>query len=311
VEGGVTAPVLLYKTQPDYTEEARKARYQGTVLLYIEVDPSGHATNIRVQRSLGLGLDEKAIEAVRQWKFKPGTRDGNPVTVSATIEVNFRLLDTPPAEVLDVIVGSVPATAAISPATIPPTWVGRTVKGINVYGLSEQARADLLSQLPMHEGDTLSLESFQNVARVVQVFDEHLKVGFAQVGRSEVTLAIAPAAGVHPVTGTAPAVSASTDGTPPARIRIGGNVQQTKLVSQPPAMYPLEAKQARIQGVVKLNATIAKDGTMQHLEVISGHPLLIPAALEAVKQWVYEPTLLNKQPVEVQTEIDVNFTLSQ
>jgi len=62
---------------------------------------------------------------------------------------------------------------------------------------------------------------------------------------------------------------------------------------------------------VKLNATIAKDGTMQHLEVISGHPLLIPAALEAVKQWVYEPTLLNKQPVEVQTEIDVNFTLSQ
>jgi TonB family protein len=308
VGAGVTAPVLLYKREPEYTEEARKARYQGTVLLYVEIDPSGKATNIRVQRSLGLGLDEKAIEAVRQWKFKPGTKDGNPVTVTANIGVNFRTLDSPPAEVLNVIVGSVPA---ISPATFSPILVGRTVKGINVYGLSDEARADLLSQLPMHEGDTLSLESFQNVARVVQVFDEHLKVGFAQVGRSEVTLAIAPAAGVHSVTGTAPATPAGTDANPPARIRVGGNVQQTKLVSQPIPTYPPEAKEARIQGVVKLNATIAKDGTMQHLDVISGHPLLIPAALDAVRQWVYEPTLLNGQPVEVVTEIDVNFTLAQ
>jgi TonB family protein len=92
VGGGVTAPVLLYKKEPEYSEEARKAKYQGTVLLYIEVDPSGKATNIRVQHSLGLGLDEKAMEAVRQWKFKPGSKDGKPVTVAATIEVNFRLL---------------------------------------------------------------------------------------------------------------------------------------------------------------------------------------------------------------------------
>jgi periplasmic protein TonB len=92
VGGGVTAPALLYKVEPEYSEEARKAKYQGTVLLYIEVDPSGRATNIRVARSLGLGLDEKAIEAVRKWKFKPGYKDGRPVTVAATIEVNFRLL---------------------------------------------------------------------------------------------------------------------------------------------------------------------------------------------------------------------------
>jgi protein TonB len=92
VGGGVTAPVLLYKKEPEYSEEARKAKYQGTVLLYIEVDSSGKATNIRVQKSLGLGLDEKAMEAVKQWKFKPGYKDGKPVTVAATIEVNFRLL---------------------------------------------------------------------------------------------------------------------------------------------------------------------------------------------------------------------------
>jgi protein TonB len=95
------------------------------------------------------------------------------------------------------------------------------------------------------------------------------------------------------------------------RIRVGGNVQQAKLVRQPKPAYPPLAKQARIQGVVHLSAIIAKDGTIQKLEVIGGHPLLVPAALEAVKQWVYQPTLLNGEPVEVITQIDVNFTLSQ
>ena len=97
----------------------------------------------------------------------------------------------------------------------------------------------------------------------------------------------------------------------PKRITIGGNVQQAKLVRQPKPTYPPLAKQARISGIVHLAAIISKDGTIQDLKVISGHPLLIPAALEAVKQWVYQPTLLNGEPVEVSTQIDVNFTLSQ
>ena len=92
VGGGVTAPSLLYKVEPEYSEEARKAKYQGTVLLYVQVDPSGKAVNIRVLHSLGLGLDEKAMEAVKKWKFKPGVKDGKAVTVEAQIEVNFRLL---------------------------------------------------------------------------------------------------------------------------------------------------------------------------------------------------------------------------
>jgi periplasmic protein TonB len=92
VGGGVTAPVLVFKVEPEYSEEARKAKYQGTVVLYVEVDPNGKARNLRIVRSLGLGLDEKAIEAVNKWKFKPGFKDGKPVTVAATIEVNFRLL---------------------------------------------------------------------------------------------------------------------------------------------------------------------------------------------------------------------------
>ena len=91
VGGGVSAPALIHKVDPEYTEEARAAHYEGTVMLYVEVGPDGTATNIRVLRSLGLGLDEKAIEAVTQWKFKPGQKDGKPVTVAATVQVNFRL----------------------------------------------------------------------------------------------------------------------------------------------------------------------------------------------------------------------------
>jgi periplasmic protein TonB len=97
----------------------------------------------------------------------------------------------------------------------------------------------------------------------------------------------------------------------PQRIRVGGNVQAAKLIRQPKPIYPALAKQARISGHVILNAIIGKDGTIQDLRVVSGHPLLVPAALEAVKQWVYAPTLLNGEPVEVVTQIDVNFTLSQ
>jgi len=92
VGGGVTAPQLQHKVEPEYSEEARKAKFQGTVVLYIEVDTSGKATNIHVLRSLGLGLDEKAMEAVKKWTFIPGKKNGVPVTVQATVEVNFRLL---------------------------------------------------------------------------------------------------------------------------------------------------------------------------------------------------------------------------
>lgn len=90
--GGVTAPTLLYKVEPEFSEEARKAKYQGTVILVIEVGEDGKPRSFRIVRGLGLGLDEKAIEAVTRWRFRPAMRNGRPVRVPATIEVNFRLL---------------------------------------------------------------------------------------------------------------------------------------------------------------------------------------------------------------------------
>ena len=88
----VTAPQVLERFEPSYTEEARAARIQGTVLLNVVVQPDGTAGRIKVLRSLDVGLDQKAVEAVSTWKFKPGMKDGQPVPVQATIEVNFRLL---------------------------------------------------------------------------------------------------------------------------------------------------------------------------------------------------------------------------
>ncbi|MGP0072962.1 MAG: energy transducer TonB [Bryobacteraceae bacterium] len=91
-ERGVTPPELLYKVEPEFSEEARKAKHQGVVVLTIEVDPNGTVRNVRVRQSLGLGLDEKAMEAVSRWRFRPGILNGRPVTTEAVVQVNFQLL---------------------------------------------------------------------------------------------------------------------------------------------------------------------------------------------------------------------------
>jgi protein TonB len=91
VGGGVSAPKELYAPEPEYSEEARKAKYQGTCVLYVIVGADGRPRDLRVARSLGLGLDEKAIDAVKTWKFEPAMKDGKPVAVAISVEVEFRL----------------------------------------------------------------------------------------------------------------------------------------------------------------------------------------------------------------------------
>jgi TonB family protein len=103
--------------------------------------------------------------------------------------------------------------------------------------------------------------------------------------------------------------SSRTDSATPQRIRVSGDVVQQQRLRDVPPVYPELAKQARIDGVVRLAVVIDKQGRVSDIKVVSGHPLLIPAALEAVKQWEYNPTLLNGQPVEVFTEVSVPFVL--
>ena len=106
---GVSMPLPTYRTEPEYTKEALAAHLEGTTFLSIVVSPEGTATDVRIVRSLDKGLDEKAVEAVRQWKFEPGLKAGKPVPVIANVEINFRLLDKPPE----------PPVAPAPPAPVP------------------------------------------------------------------------------------------------------------------------------------------------------------------------------------------------
>ncbi len=96
----------------------------------------------------------------------------------------------------------------------------------------------------------------------------------------------------------------------PTRVRVSSGVSSGLLIRRVNPTYPPLARQARIQGVVILQAQISKDGSIENLQLISGHPMLAPAAIEAVKQWKYKPYLLNGEPVEVDTQVQVNFTLA-
>ena len=95
------------------------------------------------------------------------------------------------------------------------------------------------------------------------------------------------------------------------RIRVGNVLGTGRLVRQPRPIYPKEARRNHIEGVVELTALITKTGDVRDIVIIRGDPLLAPAALAAVRQWRYAPAILNSEPVEVRTTIDVNFTLSQ
>lgn len=91
VGGGVSAPRPIFSPDPEYSEEARKAKYQGVCVLWMIVGPDGRPRDIKVSRSLGLGLDEKAVEAVKTWKFEPAMKDGRPVAVEISVQVDFHL----------------------------------------------------------------------------------------------------------------------------------------------------------------------------------------------------------------------------
>jgi TonB family protein len=89
---GVSDPTLIYSIEPEFSDEARKARYQGVVLVGLVVGADGLPKNLRILHALGMGLDEKAIEAVKQWRFEPGMKDGKPVATQAQVQLDFRLL---------------------------------------------------------------------------------------------------------------------------------------------------------------------------------------------------------------------------
>jgi TonB family protein len=349
VETGGAA--ILHRTSVAYPEAALRQRVAGTVTVEVTLDGSGNVADARVI-SGPAELRKAALQSVLQWHFSKdlalNTRQVNinfQLPPAAELQVRVRLPETDPAnravaeEKVRALVSQMrdqqsqaaqqvdtvsrqeaQAKLAMMQANLamlqrnigPASLAGKPLKRIVVVGLSDQIRNDLLSRLPVHEGDILAADSYERVSRAVHEFDEHMNLNLSSRD-GDVTFVITAASGnTERIVGPAPSSAAMASGADaPKRITIGGNVQQAKLISQPRPAYPALAKQARISGVVKLQAVIAADGTVKDLTVMSGHPLLVPAALESVRQWVYQQTLLNGEPVEVMTQIDVNFTLSE
>ena len=140
------------------------------------------------------------------------------------------------------------------------------------------------------------MADFDNTMAAIHGVDEHLRMTFFPVGEGKLAMKIF--------------IPGQVAGAP-QRIRVGANVQRANLIEQPVPVYPPAAKAARIQGLVRFTVIIGKDGHVKNIQLVSGPPELVQAAQDAVKNWVYRPTLLNGNPIEVVTTVDVNFTLSQ
>ncbi len=286
----------------------------GTVVIDASLNAKGEVADARVVS----GPDELrkvALQSVLQWHYSTIT------TLPPSVQIMIKFDPVPAAQGRAVQLAP-PRTGSASLSSASPSVVKQIVFGGATPEIEQQVR----QRLPVHEGDTLAADSLGRIASAAHEVDEHFAVSVSNAtsgGKREATihLTLGGAMMAPPAAPTTPGIPApaaplappapSEPPMPPQPVRVGGNVQQANLIVKVTPMYPPDAKQAHIQGTVKMTATINKDGTIQTLDLVSGHPLLADAAMDAVRQWIYKPTLLNGSPVEVITQIDVNFTLSQ
>lgn len=276
-------------------DEAVAKGVQGTVVVQVKLDATGNVTDA----SIVSGPDElrKAVlQSVLNWHF---TKDAAFGTRQVSITFN-----APKA-------AGATAQTTIRPGALPVHLPqnDEAVKSVTITGLSETAAQQLRSQLPVHEGDIVNAATMGKVTETVHAFDEHLRVSLT--GDGALYIALPASTGAFNVSPPPPPPPPPTAQTPPDSIHIAGEIQQANLISRPVPVYPPLAKAAHVQGTVRFQATIGKEGTIQNLQLLSGPPLLVQAAMQAVQQWVYRPTMLNGSPVAVITDIEVNFTLAE
>lgn len=266
-----------YRVPVRYPYAALKKRVEGNLFIEATLAADGTVTDARVVS----GPDElrnPALQSILQWRYKPGASPRT-VTVTITFRAPERLPDAPSGQVLRAV------DVSKAPSETRETF---------------RARLEPLIGKPMDEVRSGVMEAMRDIDPSVGI---QWNIDPA-TGDNAIALFAASAS----VTG------ASADFPPPLegvkRLRIGGNVQSKRLLVQVPPQYPPLAKQARVQGTVRFEVLINRDGTVKSLAVANGHPLLVDAAQTAVRHWTWQPTLLNGEPVEVLTVVDVNFTLA-
>jgi TonB family protein len=283
----------------------------GSVIVESTVNQKGEVTDAHVIS----GPDElrsAALASVLNWHFS--TEGGVAPHVQSTIRFE-----------------TAPRTAPSSTAGVaaPMARTPLYLKSIDMIGLSDELAEKVRAILPVHVGDAFSNDDLVRVRAAVKEADEHLMVGIRNTPPDAIlSIMLRPSGITGGVTGgisggIAGGVIGGVMGGPGAemtipppasgvqRIRVGGNVQSENIIKKIVPLYPPLAKQARIQGTVRFTALIGKDGSVVTLQLESGHPLLVASAQDAVRQWMYRPTLLNGEPAEVITQIDVNYTLTQ
>jgi TonB family protein len=267
-----------------------------------------------------------ALSSVLEWHYSTGA--GAPPRVQISIKFDPQTAPAVGSSVIPRTVGVIsetpPAGRSGAKGTASPfSSSTMRIKSIEFSGISPEAEQELRNRLQVHEGDTITGADTARINQAVQEYDSHLRAGFIMRtaphgGEGEATLRISvlpQANGSGPLPAPVPpppnVQTVPATPMPPGTIRVGGEVQGSKIVNKATPIYPPLAKAARVQGTVQLSVQIGPDGTVQDVQLISGHPLLAQAAIDAVKQWFYQPTLLNGNPVSVLTTVDVNFTLSQ
>lgn len=320
---GVTVDLMgaqvMHRSPVYYSRDALVNKVEGVVVAQVKLDSNGNV----VDASILSGPDElrkPVLQSLLSWHF---TKDA----AGSTRQVSVRFSVPAPAQASQATVERQSVTV-MAPALPPPANANRKsvagaltqldsareeqlrgssqspriIRLITVEGLGIPAD-DILSKIPLHVNDEWTPEGMAKMAEALHQIDEHLRASSSSIPPNGVAIRIM--AGAQPIMAT-PSMSLPV---PPGTINVGGRVQAAKLISHVDPIYPNIARQARISGTVELAVTIAPDGHIQDAKVLSGHPLLRQAALDAVIQWVYAPTLLNGQPVAVSTTIDVTFSL--
>jgi TonB family protein len=290
VSVGTGTAQLMHRQAVEYPPDAIAKGVSGTVVVQVKLDGGGNVTDASAV-SGPEELRKAVLQSVLNWHF---TSDAAFSTRQVSVSFDVPKGDAPKRPQ----VVSTPMRVAVVPPPVAPPVV---LKSITVTGLSDQQRDRLLALLSVREGDPVNDAMIRGVAETLHAFDEHL--AFRIVGS---TLNIS----TPEVPGTGGGVRGGVQ-TIPQTLRIGGNIQQANLITKVPPIYPPLAKAAHVEGTVRFEVTIGRDGTVQNVQLISGPPLLVQAAMEGVQQWVYKPTLLNGSPVPVITNVDVNFTLTQ
>jgi TonB family protein len=287
---------LLHRTPIEYPAEALSQGISGSVVADLKVNDKGEVYDAAVV-SGPPSLRAAVLKSVLNWHYDLSGEAKRPEHFEVAVRFTAPVL---------------PAAGRTNAVT--PGSTSAILKKIDVTGVPAELRDRVLSSIPVHAGDRVNPADLAALRRAVTEIDEHNSVSLRNTAPDDVEVVIAIPGRRMGVT-SGPAPMAALAGIPieagAKRIRVKGEVEQANVISKVVPVYPPLAKQARIQGTVILNALIDRQGKVKGLELVGGHPLLVESAVDAVKQWVYRPVLLNGDPVEVITEITVHFTLAE